>query len=188
MTWLREEHSALAAQNILDAATQLFIERGVSAVGMGDVAKAAGCSRQTLYRYFDSRQDLHLAFAHREAVRLVTLVAAEVASIDDPGERLVAIIIALLREIRTTDYLAAWFRNGEPALAAEIANSSQIIEALALSFIAQPGPTSEKARQLTRWCIRVTMSLLITPGADDADEQQSLEMFLAPLVKTGASA
>ncbi len=188
MTWLREEHSALAAQNILDAATRLFVERGVSTVGMGDVAKAAGCSRQTLYRYFDSRQDLHLAFAHREAIRLVTLVADEVASIDDPGERLVEIIVALLREVRATDYLAAWFRSGEPALAAEIANSSQMIESLALTFIAHPGHSSEKSIQLTRWCIRVTMSLLITPGSDDADERQSLELFVAPLVKTGASA
>lgn len=187
MTWLREEHSAMAAQNILDAATQLFVDRGVSAVGMADVAKAAGCSRQTLYRYFDSRQALHLAFAHREAVRLVSLVSGEVESISDTGERLVATIIALLREVRTTDYLSAWFREGEPALAAEIANSSPTIETLALSFFASATP-SDYAVQLTRWCIRVTLSLLITPGADSADEQRLLEQFIAPLVQTGATA
>ncbi len=186
MTWLREEHSAMAAQNILDAATRLFVDRGVSAVGMGDVAEAAGCSRQTLYRYFESRQALHLAFAHREAIRLVTLVSAEVKSIDDPGDRLVATIVALLREVRTTDYLSAWFRSGEPALAAEIANSSPMIESLALTFFAADSP-SDQAVQLTRWCIRVTLSLLITPGADDADEQRLLEQFIAPLVQTGAT-
>lgn len=186
MTWLREQRSTLAAENILDAATQLFVDRGVSAVGMGDIATAAGCSRQTLYRYFDSRQDLHLAFAHREAVRLVSLVSHEVASISDPGERLVATIVALLREVRSTDYLAAWFREGESDLTAKIANSSPMIEALALSFF--DGAPTERATQLTRWCIRVTMSLLITPGADADDEQRSLELFVAPLVKAGASA
>jgi AcrR family transcriptional regulator len=187
MTWLREEHSALAAQNILDAATRLFVEQGVSAVGMADVAKAAGCSRQTLYRYFDSRQDLHLAFAHREAARLVTLVSQEVGSISDPGERLVVIIVALLREVRTTDYLAAWFQSGEPALAAELANSSTMLESLALSFFAD-APPSDRALQLTRWCIRVTLALLITPGADANDERRLLELFVAPLVKTSVSA
>ena len=187
MSWLREEHSALAAQNILDAATRLFVEQGVNAVGMADVAKAAGCSRQTLYRYFDSRQDLHLAFAHREAERLVTLVSQEVGPIADPSERLVAIIVALLREVRTTDYLAAWFRSGEPALAAELANSSTMLESLALSFFAD-APPSERGVQLTRWCIRVTMSLLITPGADDDDERTLLEMFVAPLAKAGVAA
>lgn len=186
MTWLREQHSAMAAENILDAATKLFVDRGVGAVGMGDVARAAGCSRQTLYRYFDSRQDLHLAFAHREAVRLVSLVSNEVAPIDDPGERLVATVVALLREVRTTDYLTAWFREGESDLTTKIANSSPTIEALALSFVASDTP-SERAVQLTRWCIRVTMSLLITPGKDEDDERAMLELFVAPLVRTGVS-
>ncbi len=187
MTWLRDEHSALAAENILDAASRLFVEKGVSAVGMADVANAAGCSRQTLYRYFSSRHDLHLAFAHREAVRLVTLVADEVRAIRNPADRLVAIIIALLREVRTTEHLAAWFRSGEPALAAELANSPSVLDSLALSFLGDT-PPSDRAIQLTRWCIRVTMSLLITPGTDDADERRSLELFVAPLVKSGASA
>lgn len=186
MTWLREQHSAMAAQNILDAATRLFVDRGVSAVGMGDIAEAAGCSRQTLYRYFDSRQSLHLAFAHREAIRLVRLVSQQVGPISDPGERLVTIIESLLREIRTTDYLAAWFREGESDLTTKIANSSPMIETLALSFFASDKP-SDRAVHLTRWCIRVTLSLLITPGADADDEHQMLQQFVAPLVKTGVA-
>ncbi len=186
MTWLREQHSALAAESILDAATRLFVERGVSAVGMVDVAEAAGCSRQTVYRYFDSRRDLHLAFAQREAVRLIDVVAGEVETIKDPAERLVAMILALLREVRSTDHLTAWFRSGEPALAAEIASSSPMIESLALTFFAPDDP-SEHAIQLMRWCIRVTLSLLITPGADDTDERLLLEQFIAPLAKTGVN-
>jgi len=38
---------------ILDAAGELFAARGVSAVEMTDIARAAGCSRATLYRYFE---------------------------------------------------------------------------------------------------------------------------------------
>ncbi len=179
--------SDLTAQNILDAATRLFVEHGVRAVGMGDVARAAGCSRQTLYRHFGSRRDLHLAFAHREAVRLVDVVSREVGSSADPGARLVATITAVLHEVRSTEHLAAWFREGESDLTSRIADSSPTIEALALSFFSVD-PPSEHAVALTRWCIRVTMSLLITPGADAADERRMLDTFLAPLVTAGATA
>ena len=46
--WLRAERATLAAEQILDAAGVLFAEHGVAAVGMADVAGAAGCSRATL--------------------------------------------------------------------------------------------------------------------------------------------
>ncbi|MDQ1319611.1 MAG: hypothetical protein QG655_854, partial [Actinomycetota bacterium] len=52
---------------ILHAAGELFAERGVDAVEMQDIARAAGCSRATLYRYFENRAALHGAFVHREA-------------------------------------------------------------------------------------------------------------------------
>ncbi len=73
--WLRAEHASLAAEQILDAAGALFAEHGVAAVAMADVATAAGCSRATLYRYFDSRDALRSAYVHREARR----IGAEVA-------------------------------------------------------------------------------------------------------------
>lgn len=188
--WLSQEHSAMAAQSILDAATGLFVEHGVSAVGMADVAKAAGCSRQTLYRYFSSRQDLHLAFVHREAVRLATQVSAEVGSIKDPAERLVRTIVTLLDEVRSTDYLAAWFKEGETDVTTRIVSSTTMIEELSLSFFARPaeGQASDHTIALTRWCIRVMLSMLITPGADKDDERHMLEQFVAPLVRAAVPA
>ena len=81
MSWLAHERTELAAERILDAAADLFVERGVSRVSMGDVAAAAGCSRATLYRYFADRRELHLAFMHREGRRVGALVAGVVAAV-----------------------------------------------------------------------------------------------------------
>ena len=53
--------------HILDAAGELFARHGIAAVGMNEIATAAGCSRATLYRYFDCREALHTAYVHREA-------------------------------------------------------------------------------------------------------------------------
>jgi TetR/AcrR family transcriptional regulator, mexCD-oprJ operon repressor len=47
---------------ILDAAASVLAERGDTA-SMADVAAAAGVGRATLYRYFDSREDLMRALA-----------------------------------------------------------------------------------------------------------------------------
>ena len=76
--WLREDQPDLAAEKILDAAEKAFIERGVSAAGMAEIAEAAGCSRGTLYRYFKNRHELHLAYVERAALVIRDRVRREV--------------------------------------------------------------------------------------------------------------
>lgn len=44
--------------DILDAAVRLFMERGYDDVHVGDVARAAGIGKATLYQYFGSKADL----------------------------------------------------------------------------------------------------------------------------------
>ena len=60
----------VAAERILDAADELFAQQGAATVGMHEIAKAAGCSRATLYRYFENREALYTAYVHRERHRL----------------------------------------------------------------------------------------------------------------------
>ena len=57
MSWLATERSELGAERILDAAAQLFAEQGIGQPGMEDIARAAGCSRATVYRYFDNMDE-----------------------------------------------------------------------------------------------------------------------------------
>lgn len=52
---------------ILDAATALIAEHGVSGTGVEDVRAAAGVSGSQLYHYFDSRQALIRAVIIRQA-------------------------------------------------------------------------------------------------------------------------
>lgn len=174
MNWLRDERSDLAAERILDAAAELFVEKGVASVGMADVARHAGCSRATLYRYFDSRRSLQIAFVHREARRIGATVAAETHAIDTLSDRLVAAVLAAVREVRAAPTAIAWFRLGDAGIASELAHSSDVIDALAAGFL-------EGDEELARWAIRIIVSLLTVPGRDAADEAAMLEQFLAPL-------
>jgi AcrR family transcriptional regulator len=46
---------------ILEAAKSVFIERGYEAASMAEVAARASCSKQTLYSYFTSKEELFVA-------------------------------------------------------------------------------------------------------------------------------
>ena len=68
--WLAERRTEVAADRILDAAEKLFTRHDPGSVGMNEIAKAAGCSRATLYRYFENREALRNAYVARETHRL----------------------------------------------------------------------------------------------------------------------
>ncbi|MBF6334159.1 TetR/AcrR family transcriptional regulator [Nocardia transvalensis] len=181
MSWA-ESRSLRAGERILDAAAALFAERGVAATQMADIAKAAGCSRATLYRYFDSRQAVQAAFVHREARRVAAAVAGEIAALTDPGERVVAGVLASLRAVRADPLLIAWFRPGDAGIALGIAQTSEVIEAIAGSVFGPGTAGSDDARQLARWLTRIIVSLLTVPGVDGDEERAMLERFVAPLI------
>ncbi|MET4049572.1 MULTISPECIES: helix-turn-helix domain-containing protein [unclassified Rhodococcus (in: high G+C Gram-positive bacteria)] len=179
--WLRDERTEIAAERILDAAAELFVVRGVATTGMAEIAKAAGCSRATLYRYFENRRALHLAFVHREARRLGEQLAERVADIDDPRRRVVEATLGALREVRATPILAAWFGLGDAAIASEIANTSEVIEVLGAELLADAGTIDQQElSRRARWLVRVIVSLLTVPGADEADERAMIEQFVVP--------
>jgi AcrR family transcriptional regulator len=172
MSWLAEDRGRVAAERILDSAGELFAVRGIGAVSMGDVARAAGCSRATLYRYFADRRELHLAYVHREARRIGELVAADAARVRDPERRAAAAILSAVRRVRDNPHLAAWFGADDATATAELASSSPVIEALGSSLVEDP--------LAARWVVRVIVSLLAVPGRDDAEERALVQRFVVP--------
>ncbi|MBZ5738118.1 TetR/AcrR family transcriptional regulator [Nocardioides mangrovi] len=146
---------------ILDAAAGLFAAHGVTAVGMGEIATAAGCSRATLYRYFPDRHALHLAFVQREARRIVALLPT-----DDPVEA----VLAALREVRARPELLAWFGTADAGTTAALAQSDAVLGILG-------------DEQTARWLVRVIVSLLVVPGRDDAEERALIERFVLPSLR-----
>jgi AcrR family transcriptional regulator len=91
-----------ARERILAAAYELFSRKGIQAVGVDAIITRSGVARQTLYRHFDSKQDLVLAFLERrEDLWTHKWLRAEVeARASDPGDRLLAIF----------DVFDAWFQ------------------------------------------------------------------------------
>jgi AcrR family transcriptional regulator len=94
-----------ARERILDAAYELFSRNGVRAVGIDAIIDRAGVARMTLYRHFDSKDALVLAFLElREQRWTRDWLEHEVEQrATDPGERLLAIF----------DVFDGWFQQDD---------------------------------------------------------------------------
>lgn len=181
--WLADRRSEVAADRILDAAERLFSQKDAATVGMNEIARAAGCSRATLYRYFENRDALHTAYAHREALRLFGLLADRLAGLTDPGERLVEGALTAIAGVRTNPALSSWFTTTQRPIGGEMAERSEVVHALVESFVRALGVDDDvEVDRRARWLVRVLTSLLMFPGLDEADERAMLRDFVVPTV------
>ncbi|MCT7656916.1 TetR/AcrR family transcriptional regulator [Mycobacterium deserti] len=181
--WLAQRRTEVAADRILDAAGELFAKQEAATVGMHEIASAAGCSRATLYRYFENRDALYTAYVHRESYRLYREMTDHVASLTDPRERLIEGMLASLRNVRESPALASWFATTQRPIGAEMAEESEVIKALTEAFVISLGPDeAELVAHRARWLVRVMTSLMLFPGHNEADERSMLEEFVVPIV------
>lgn len=60
-TQKQKEKEAALKQKIIDAAFQIFVEKKIEAVSMGEIAELAGVGRATLFRYYPNKLELVIA-------------------------------------------------------------------------------------------------------------------------------
>lgn len=54
----KKEPRSVHREKIVSAASALFMEKGIAATSMDDIAKAAGYSKATLYVYFENKEEI----------------------------------------------------------------------------------------------------------------------------------
>jgi AcrR family transcriptional regulator len=99
----RPDEGARAA--VVDAATELFIERDYADVSTDDIVERAGVSRGALYHHFPGKIDVFRAVYRASEVRVVERLAQAALAAADPFEALVAGSRAYLREAATSQEL-----------------------------------------------------------------------------------
>src|ERR1700731_2462025 len=181
--WLAARRGEVAVDRILDAAEELYTRRDQASIGMNEIARAAGCSRATLYRYFENREALYTAYVHRESYRLYREMTEQINSVVGPRERLIEGVMASLRNVRESPALASWFATTQRPIGGEIAEQSDVIKALTEAFVVSLAPDNPPAMvaHRARWLVRVMTSLLVFPGHNEADERAMLEEFVVPI-------
>ncbi|TQF02525.1 TetR/AcrR family transcriptional regulator [Kitasatospora acidiphila] len=96
---LRERKKRQTRQRICEAALGLFVARGFDKVTIAEVAAAADVSVNTLYNYFEAKEDLVLPPDEASPQRLADIVRAR-----QPGESAAQAVLGRLRdELRRHD-------------------------------------------------------------------------------------
>ena len=95
----KEEAEETRAQ-IVDAAEQVFHDRGVSRASLAQVATAAGVSRGAIYWHFENKSDLFQAMIERMRLPLEELArASESEDEPDPLGRMRELLVHLLERL-----------------------------------------------------------------------------------------
>ena len=74
---LRDRKRRETAQRITDAALSLFLDRGIEATTLDDIAARADISRRTFFSYFRSKDDILLSMQSGMGQTLATALQAE---------------------------------------------------------------------------------------------------------------
>jgi AcrR family transcriptional regulator len=156
---------------ILDAAFGAVTSFGLSRFTMEDVARLAEISRQTVYRYFDSKDALVMELVYREEDSFIEGVYAAYAAHDDLEEAMEEAILFCLRAARThplIDRLLA----AEPEVllpylttrgGGVVARAREAMEDLVAGRVDAP---AELVRRIADIAARTIVSYTISPSED----------------------
>ncbi|WP_143965678.1 TetR/AcrR family transcriptional regulator [Gordonia zhaorongruii] len=79
-------------RQLLDAASEIFVERGYHSAGMDEIAIHAGVSKPVLYQHFPSKLDLYIAVVDSHAEKLVADLNQALTTTTDNRRRVEAAV------------------------------------------------------------------------------------------------
>lgn len=126
-------------ERLLDAATEVFAERGYNATRVDDLVAAAGISRRTLYEHFDSLEAALDAVYDRAIRTSFQIMMARLAGVTDPIDRIRAGVAAYYDMIADNPAAARvvfdQYRQAGPAQAAKYALNTTRYATLMLEIL-----------------------------------------------------
>src|SRR4051794_9591365 len=85
----RAERGEATRAALIEAARELFSERGYTAVGTNEVVRQAGVTRGAMYHHFPDKRELFRAVYEQTEKELVEALATRISTIEDPWEAIV---------------------------------------------------------------------------------------------------
>jgi len=175
---------AEARRILLDVARDCIDRLGPSRAGLSDVATAAGVTRQTVYRYFESVEDLFHSAAVLASGGFRERMRAAASKRPTPAERMVECVIFCVREIPEDLHLNAL---------SSLSDQLSVSAALRLSFVQEemfamaggdPGLDEKERDELAEILLRILHSFLADPGEERTEEELRafLVGWLAPMI------
>ncbi|WP_062990384.1 TetR/AcrR family transcriptional regulator [Nocardia anaemiae] len=187
-------------EKLLESALSAFLDFGIKRTSMGEIARRAGISPATLYRRFESKNDLVEAVSVREAQRFVAEIDKRVQKVEGVEEQLIEIFVAVITAIAGNELLRRLLRTEPDLILPRLTTEAGPILAVGRTYLA------EKLRELRSGAdddfdfelvaeimARLALSLALTPDGlipidDVAAGRDFARRTLLPMVGVRATA
>ncbi|MCW0182258.1 MAG: TetR/AcrR family transcriptional regulator [Zavarzinia sp.] len=163
-------------QRVLEAAIACVKQWGIEKTSLLDIARQAGVTRPTVYRYFTSREDVLSAALLQSAAAMAQRLIAHIEGEADPAERFVRAILFLLDDVPKEPQLSvmtlsslATYVSEDALINAEGFGLSLLLMKQILAGVAM---AEDEWREVTEATIRMLLSLLNMAGPAERSAEQ----------------
>ncbi len=187
---------AVAARQLLrdtlfDAARDALAQRAWAEITMADVARAAGVSRQTLYKEFGTRDEFAAAFTIREGERFLAAVEQAIHEhLDDPHAAIAAALEVFLATAAEDPLMRMVLSDdGTGGMLPLVTTQSQPVIAWAAQRVAAairegwPHAAPPDAALLAESLVRLAISHATVPTGDPHATAAAVAKLLGPFVE-----
>jgi len=178
-------------ERLLDAAEGCLEQFGPQKTSMEDVARAAGMSRATVYRYFENRDALLLGVASRQASSLASEAINYLAQFNTISDWLVEGLLYTLRELPSRPVFASLVTSLDSRASGNLFLGSTGLVQIGVNVL-RPMFANAKEQGLLRddvdpemlieWLLRVLWTYLNAPSQVATDEEGMRKLFRMMLI------
>ena len=165
MTILIPEPAALTpgATRVLEAASRLFYDHGIHAVGVDTIAEAAGVTKKTLYDRFGSKEALVVSYLQHRDRRWRVHLAERLSLVPHPG---------IPRVLTIFDAAISWSDENSPKGCSAINARAEIGDGH------DGHPVFPEVARQKAWLLELFAELCRDAGSQDADTLAQAMMLL----------
>lgn len=178
-------------ERLLDAAEGCLEQFGPQKTSMEDVARAAGMSRATVYRYFENRDALLLGVASRQASSLAAEAMSYLSQFSTISDWLVEGLLFTLREIPKRPVFASLVTSLDSGASGSLFLGSTGLIQIGVNVM-RPMFASAQQQGLLRddvdpemlieWLLRMLWTYLNAPSQVATDEEGMRRLFRMMLI------
>jgi AcrR family transcriptional regulator len=175
---------------LADAALHCIARQGIAKTTLDDVARAAGCSRATVYRVFPGGKDgLLSAVVDTEVARFFSALALRMGAASDLEDVLVVGMTEAARRIAEHPGLSFLLAHEPEVILPHLAFSHmddilEVSSTFSAPFLGR-WLDHEEAKRVAQWAARIVLSHLLCPAdgvdlTDDARVRRLVRTFMLP--------
>ncbi|WP_083889216.1 TetR/AcrR family transcriptional regulator [Nocardia pneumoniae] len=182
-------------EKLLESALSAFLDFGIKRTSMGEIARRAGISPATLYRRYESKNDLVEAVSVREAQRFVAAIDKRVQTVSGTEDQLVEIFVAFITAVAGNELLRRLLRTEPDLILPRLTTDAAPVLAVGRDYLAEKlrqlretgGTHDFDADLVAEIMARLALSLALTPdGLIPVTDQDAAREFarrtLLPMV------